>query len=146
MSKADIALERFKKGNCAQAVISAYAADFGLDNDQALQVSVGFGGGMGRLQETCGAVSGAIIALGLSSGFKDGDTRDKINEVYAQVRRLIADFEKEKGTVKCRDLLGCDLLSEEGHKYFVDNNLRENCNGYIRLCCELLDKYFAENK
>jgi len=143
MSKADIALKCFETGNCAQAVTTAYAADLGLDMNKALQVSVGFGGGMGRLQETCGAVSGAIIVLGLSSGFKEGDGRDRINEVYAKVRQLIANFTKEKGTVKCRDLLGCDLLSEEGQKYFKEHNLRENCQGYIRLCCELLDKYLA---
>ena len=146
MSKAEIALERFENGNCAQAVISAYAADFGVDKDRALQVSVGFGGGMGRLQETCGAVSGAIMVLGLASSFKDGDGRDKINEVYAQVRRLAADFTKEKGTINCRELLGCDLSSEEGHVFFKEHNLRSNCKAYIRLCCELLDKYFAENK
>ena len=130
--------------NCAQSVAAAFAGDFGLDADKALQVGVGFGGGMGRLQETCGAVSGAIMVLGLASGFKEGDGRDKINKVYANVRRLIEDFAREKGTVKCRDLLHCDLLSEEGQKYFKEHNLRENCLGYIRFASELLEKYLAE--
>ena len=144
MSKAETASKLFDSYNCAQSVLTAYAEDFGLDKDKALSLSVGFGGGMGRLQETCGAVSGAIAVLGLSSCFKEGDGRDKINIVYANVRRLVEDFSREKGTVRCRDLLGCDLKSEEGHKYFVEHNLRENCRDYIRCACKLLDKYLAE--
>lgn len=146
MSKADAALKSFESYNCAQSVISAYAEDFGMNLNQALQAAVGFGGGMGRVQDVCGAVTGAIIALGLSSGFTETDGREKINEVYAKVRRLINDFTEQKGTVKCRELLGCDLSTEEGHKHFADNRLRDTkCCSYIRLACELLDKYFSED-
>ena len=141
MSKAEIAINAFEKYNCAQAVLSAYAAAYKLEKDKALQVAVGFGGGIGRLQETCGAVTGAVIALGLSSDFKEEEGRPRINEVYAKVRSLIGEFSAQYGTVKCRDLLGgCDLLSEEGQKYFRENNLREKCREYVRLCCDLLDK------
>ena len=142
MSKVDTALNLFKDYNCAQSVATAYAGDYGLDKDRALQVSVGFGGGMGRVQDVCGAISGAIIALGLASAFKEGDGRDKTNAVYAKVHGLIDEFAARKGTIKCRELLGCDLTSEEGHAFFVEHKLREkNCQDYIRLCCELLDKY-----
>ena len=145
MSKTEAALELFTGGyNCAQAVLCAYAADCGLEKNKALQAAVGFGGGMGRLQETCGAVTGAIMVLGLSSGFKEGDGRDKINENYAKVRRLVSDFNAKTGTARCRDLLGCDLSTEEGQKLFKEGNLRDKCKDYIRLCCELLDKYLAE--
>jgi C_GCAxxG_C_C family probable redox protein len=111
--------------------------------DEALQTAIGFGGGMGRLQETCGALTGAVIALGLSSGFKEGDGRDKINASYKNVRDLISGFTERKRAFKCRDLLGCDLNSEEGQKYFKENHLRENCKEYIRLVCELLDASLA---
>ena len=144
MSKADEAVKFFSSYNCAQSVLCAYASDCGLETDKALQAAVGFGGGMGKLQETCGAVSGAIIALGLSSGFKEGDSRDKISANYEKVRQLITDFSARKGTVRCRDLLGCDLSTEEGQKVFKEGNLRDKCKDYIRLCCELLDKYLAE--
>jgi len=140
MSKAEKALDFFNDYNCAQSVLTAYAADCGLDTDKALRTAVGFGGGLGRLGETCGAVSGAIMVLGLSSGFKEGDGRDKINESYALVRRLVNDFSAREGTAKCRELLGCDLSTEEGQKAFKENNLRDRCKGYIRLCCELLEK------
>ena len=144
MNKAETAIELFETYNCAQSVLAAYAADYDLEKDRALQVAVGFGGGMGRVQDVCGAISGAIIILGLSSEFKEGDGRPKINEVYAKVHNLIDEFAKEKGTIKCRDLLGCDLTSEEGQKYFKENNLRESCWEYVRICCGLLDKYLAE--
>ena len=147
MSKAENALKLFESYNCAQSVLAAYAKDFGLEKEKALSIAAGFGGGMGRLQETCGAVSGAIAVLGLASDYKEADGRDKINTVYAQVRRLAEDFKREHGTVKCRDLLSCELLSEEGHKYFNEHNLRKtNCGEYIRLCCGLLDKYLAKEK
>ena len=144
MSKAETALEFFGGYNCAQSVLCAYADECGLEKDKALQAAVGFGGGMGKLQETCGAVTGAILVLGLSSGFKEGDGRDKINESYVKVRRLVRGFSAREETVRCRDLLGCDLATEEGQKLFKEGNLRDKCKDYIRLCCELLDKYLAE--
>ena len=146
MSKAETAVKFFDNYNCAQSVLAAYAADYDLEKDKALQIAVGFGAGMGRLQKTCGAISGAIAVLGLSSGFKEEDRRDKINVVYAKVRRFVEEFTGEKGTVKCLDLLGgCDLSSEEGQKYFKEHNLKDKCREYVRLCCELLDKYLAES-
>ena len=145
MSKAETALEFFNTYNCAQSVLSAYAAGCGLEKDKALQAAIGFGGGMGRLQETCGAVTGAIMVLGLFSGFREGDGRNKINESYAKVRRLVNDFSARESTVRCRDLLGCDLSTEEGQKVFKENNLKDRCRNYIRLSCELLDEYLEES-
>ena len=143
MSKADDAAKIFETNNCAQSVLGAYAGDFGLSKDTALSVAVGFGAGMGRLQKTCGAVSGALMALGLASRFKEGDSRDKINNVYAKVRSFTEDFKKEYGTENCCDLLGCNLLTQEGHKYFEDNKLRDKCREYVMFCCDLLDKYIS---
>ena len=145
MSKADIAIENFIGYNCAQSVLAAYASGYDLEKDKALSIAAGFGAGMGRVQEVCGAVSGAIMTLGLSSGFKETDGREKINAVYAKVHRFMDEFAAKEGSVKCRDLLeGCDLASEEGQKIFKDKNLKENCRRYVRLCCELLDKYLAD--
>ena len=142
VSRADTAAQYFDQSrNCAQAVLASYAGDFGMDKNQALSISVGFGAGMGRVQEVCGAVSGAIMVLGLRSGFKEEDGRGKINDAYAQVRSFIEEFTKQKGTIKCRELLsGCDLSTEEGQKIFKQNNLRGNCREYVRLACELLEK------
>ena len=144
MSKADAAVKFHEHYNCAMSVIAAYAADYGLELDKALAVSVGFGAGMGRVQETCGAVTGAIMVLGLASRFKEGDDRSKINAVYPKVHRFIDEFKKEMGSAKCRDLLKCDLSTEEGQKIFKEKNLREDSLKYVRPSCEMLDKYLAE--
>ena len=141
MSKAEIAKENFSSYNCAQSVLAAYAPDFGLDKETALSLAVGFGAGIGRLQETCGAVTGAVMAIGLSSRFKESDGRPKINEVYDKVHRFIDELTAEMKTVNCRELLKCDLSSEEGQKFFREYNLRDKCHGYVKLCCDLLDKY-----
>ena len=146
MSKADIAVKNFESYNCAQSTLAAYAPDFNLDKETALQMAVGFGGGIGRLQDVCGAVSAAVMVLGLASGFKEEDGRPKINEVYETTRRFIDDFINKNGTIKCRDLLNCDLSSEEGQKIFKEQNLKENCRAYVRHCCELLDKYNSNGR
>jgi C_GCAxxG_C_C family probable redox protein len=140
MSKAETAVQIFDGGcNCAQAVFGAYAGDFGVEKNLALSLAVGFGGGMGRTQDVCGAVSGAIMALGMRTGFKEGEGRERINAAYAQVRHFIEEFTKQTGTIKCRELLsGCSLSSDEGKKFFKEHKLRDNCRGFIRLACELL--------
>ena len=144
MNKAEKAIEYFDLYNCAQAVLSAYAADYDLEKDKALQVAVGFGGGLGGHQDVCGAISGAISVLGLHSGFKEEDRREKIRKVYAEVYRYINEFTEREGTIKCRELLNCDLNSDEGKAFYREHNLKDQCRGYVRLCCELLDKYLAE--
>ena len=141
MNHAETALNNFECYNCAQSVLAAYAENFKLEKEKALQLAVCFGAGMGRLQETCGAVTGALMVLGLKNGFKEEDRRPKINEAYDRVRRFADDFTKAKGTIKCRDLLGCDLSTEEGQAFFKEHNLRSNCKEYIKICCELLDKH-----
>ena len=141
MSKTETALGLFDSYNCSQSVLAAYAADYDLDKEKALQIAAGFGAGMGRLQEVCGAITGSTMVLGLDSQFKESDTREKNNTVYAKVRSLVKDFTEKKGTIKCRELLGCDLTTEEGQAFFKEHNLRhKNCGEYIKICCELLDK------
>ena len=142
MIKAETAIENFNNYNCAQSVLLAYSGDFGLEKDRALQIAVGFGGGLGRIQDVCGAISGAIIVLGLASEFREEDGRPKINEVYEKVRQFIKEFDSKYGTIKCLELLnGCNLSSEEGQKIFKENNLKEKCREYVRFCCDLLDKH-----
>ena len=141
MSKAEAAVKLFEDFNCAQSVLSAHAGDYNLEKEKALQISAGFGAGMGRVQEVCGAVSGSLMVLGLASGFKEEDRRDKTNEVYAKVRSFINDFIQKEKTIICRELLGCNLSTEEGQTFFREHNLRSNCREYIRLCCELLEKH-----
>ena len=84
--------------NCAQSVFGAFAEDFGLSDDLAAKVSCGLGGGVGRMREVCGAVSGASLVLGLKFG------PDKA-AVYPHVQALCAKFKAEVGSIVCRELL-----------------------------------------
>ena len=99
MEKSDKAVELFKTGACcSQAVFCAFAEAFGMDPDTAMKVSAGLGGGVGRMREVCGAVTGATLALGLKYG------PDKA-AVYPHVQELCARFKAECGSIVCRELL-----------------------------------------
>lgn len=99
MDKSEKAVELFKTGLCcSQAVFCAFAEDFGMDAETARKVSAGLGGGVGRLREVCGAVTGATLVLGLRYG------PDKA-AVYPRVQALCARFGEACGSIVCRDLL-----------------------------------------
>ena len=112
MDRVTKAEELFKSGyNCSQSVIGAVCEDLGYDFDTAVKVAEGFGGGMGRMRLTCGAVSGMVMAVGmlLSSGKADNDTRAV---VYAKVKDLADKFKAENGTITCSELLGLEQSKE----------------------------------
>ena len=138
-AKSSIALSKFKEGyNCAQSVVYAYADEMGVDENTALSLSVGFGGGMGRKQDVCGAVSGAVMVLGAACSKENGNN-NRLS--YKSVQRLIDEFIQEKGSIKCRDLLlGCNLSTDEGQVLFKEKNLRSHCDGCIELACNILKK------
>ena len=97
--------------NCAQAVFCAYADTVGVDERTAHQLSAGFGGGIGRLRDTCGALSGLVLLAGFATG-DDGENPDVRAQTYALVQRLAARFEDACGSRVCATLLG---LSNDGH-------------------------------
>ena len=97
MEKVEIALEKFNQGyNCAQSVIYAYSEKLNLPKDLILKVSNGFGGGMGRTQEVCGAISGGIMVLSLLYGRGENDDKTKQDYNYTKVRELISKFQNFK--------------------------------------------------
>lgn len=107
------ALRLFGEGhNCAQAVLAAYADLIGLDEHQAGLISAGFGGGMGRLRDNCGAFSSAVMLCGMMAG-EDGDQPDKRVDVYRRVQAIHRAFVERWGTVNCADLLGKPRVPEE---------------------------------
>lgn len=118
------AIRTFRSGlNCAQAVITAYAEEMKFDNNMALSVSVGFGGGMGRLQETCGAVTGSFMVLGIFNCKKLTDNKDRKEVTYSMIQKFSQEFKQINGTTDCLELLKCDLKTEEGNRYAKENNL-----------------------
>ncbi len=120
------AVELHRKGySCSQSVLCVFAADFNLDEKTAYKIACGFGAGMGKLQLTCGAVSGAIMVLGLKyAESSEGETYDQIKtRVYEKVRHLVDEFKKIHNTLDCIKLLGLDLNDKAQHKEYKDRNL-----------------------
>lgn len=113
MTKAEKARELFLQGyNCAQATFGAFAEDYGIDLNTAVTLSAGLGGGIGRLREACGAVTGATLAVSLAMGSFDLNNPQAKTRVYEEVRRVVELFEKETGTIVCADMLGVARRTE----------------------------------
>ena len=118
------AIDSFRSGlNCAQAVVSSYSEDLSFDENLTLGISCGFGGGMGRLQETCGAVTGSFMVLGIYNSKKYADNKDRKEETYSMIQNFNEKFKSIHGTLDCKSLLKCDLRTEEGQQYAKENNL-----------------------
>jgi len=137
-TKIEISLEAFNSGyNCAQAVVEAYREETGLDRETAMKVAAGFGGGLGRMAETCGAVSGAAIVLGSSCKEKDPAAVKALT--YEKVKLFIEMFKQCYGSVMCRDILGEDISTGEGRKRANECGLFEKrCNGIVKDSAEIL--------
>lgn len=146
MSYSEIAVNKFKEGfNCAQSVLYCYAEKLNISKDIALRISSGFGAGMGRKQEVCGAISGAILVLNLLYGRGEKDEKQKQDINYSKVRELITRFENIHGTINCKKLLdGCDLLTAVGQEKFKLENLIENCYKYVEDTVKILYEIIEE--
>ncbi len=106
MSREEKARENFLKGyNCAQAVLLAFADLTGIDEDTLARLASPFGGGMGRMREVCGAVSGMFMAEGLLQGYSAPEANGEKKELYARIQALAARFSEECGSIICRELL-----------------------------------------
>jgi len=122
----ETAIYSFNSGyNCAQSVLSAYANFLDFDINQLINISSGFGAGMGRLQETCGAVTGAFMVIGLSNGKKNQDNASLKQESMMLIQTFTEEFKKKNGTINCKALINCDLNTDEGQKYFEEKNIME---------------------
>ena len=142
MNCAERAADYFARGfNCSQSVLAAYAEQFGLTEEQALKVAGGFGGGMGRMAETCGAVTGAIMVIGLKfASTIPGDVQGKEN-AYAAVREFVHRFKGRNVTVLCRELLDCDISTPEGMKRAQQEKLiKKCCPKLIQDAADILDQ------
>jgi len=144
-SKDDRAVEMMAAGaNCAQAVLCAFCDELGLEKGKAFKLATGFGAGMGRKQEVCGAVTGGIMALGLRHGMAEEGDKEAKEATYRLTRELMARFTSEFGSFLCRELLpGCDLSTQAGHDKYKEEGLSEKVcrpavRGAIRIVKELL--------
>jgi C_GCAxxG_C_C family probable redox protein len=126
--------------NCSQAVLSSYSDVLSFDKELALSVSCGFGAGMGRLQGTCGAVTGAYMVLGIYSSKKHKDNGDRKAHSYLMIQAFNKKFIEKHKTTDCEMLLNCDLKTEQGQLYFKNNNLLETvCKSCIKDAVQLIN-------
>lgn len=129
-----------RKFHCSQAVFAAFAEELGLTEEQALKIGACFGSGM-RKGEVCGACTGALMALGLKYGQsseEDIDSRMKTNEV---TDRFMAEFKKENGSYMCKDLLGCDISTEEGLAVALEKKLfTEFCPKMVESAARIVEE------
>lgn len=142
MDRVDEADMIFHSGfNCCQSVFGAYASDFGMSEDEAFKLSCGFGGGMGRTKNTCGAVTGAVMAISMKYGkFRQEDTEAK-DLTYQKVRDFINEFIKENGSDNCYKLIGYDLLNADEKKEFIAKDLHiKICRKAVLSAVEILEK------
>lgn len=101
------AVSFFKEGyNCSQSVVAAYADLYGFTREQALHMAASFGGGIGRMRETCGAACGMFLLAGLERCAVEGSDREGKGANYALVQELAARFKEKTGSIRCADLLG----------------------------------------
>lgn len=107
------AMELFKQGyNCSQSVFGAFCEEFNMDFETALKLSSSFGGGMGRLREVCGAVSGMFMVAGMKYGYSDPKDSSSKTEHYKRIQELAEQFKEKNGSIVCRDLLGLSVQKE----------------------------------
>lgn len=143
------AKELFKSGyNCSQSVVLAYADLFGLDNETAEKIGAGFGGGMGRMREVCGAFSGLVILAGLKEEFRVGDSAQK-KELYKCIQDMAEAFkEQNNGSFVCRDLLGLScqkdspVPSERTQEYYK----KRPCADIIEGAAEIAEKFLLNSE
>jgi C_GCAxxG_C_C family probable redox protein len=149
MDRQEKALSYFdNKFNCSQSVLTVFADELGLTEDESLRVASAFGGGMGRQQFTCGAVTGAAMALGLKFG-KGKDDEDKKKQLtYDKTVRFFDEFTHMNGSTNCRTLLNnLDMRNDNELALIYDQNLfHTNCRKYIADAVKLTEQIINNTK
>lgn len=149
MNRIEKATHNFKNGyNCSQSVVAAYADLFGMSIEDALRVSEGFGGGMGRMRLTCGAVTGMFMLAGLKySNSKNGDLQNR-QKIYQIVQDMNNAFEELNGTTICSELLGIDKTSntvtkpdERTNKYYK----KRPCVNCVEDCAKIVEQFLLND-
>ena len=140
VSDIDRAVSLFSEGfACSQAVLLGFAPRFGLNPDIAARLSAPFGGGMGRMGEVCGAVSGSLMVIGLASGNATAQDKESKDRAYQLVREFAARFRARQGSLLCRELLGCDLSQPGGPELARERKLfTTRCPVLVRDAAEIL--------
>lgn len=147
-SKGDLAKEYFLQGyNCSQAVVLAFSDELNMKEEDIIKISSSFGGGMGRLREVCGTVSGMFIVAGALYGYYNPKDFDSKKEHYERIQDLAEQFKKENGSIVCRELLGLDRQKDEPTPERRTNEYykKRPCPEIVKCAADILERYVKEH-
>ena len=147
MKKSEKAVAYFNNSfNCSQSVLAAFAPELGISEDNSLRVACAFGGGIGRKQLTCGAVTGALMALGLKYGKALNDSEGKKTQTYALTHTFCDEFTSRFGTLNCRELLlGLDMNNPEDNSKIRELGLHDShCARFVKEAVDIIEKLSVE--
>lgn len=142
-SHSEPAMKLFKNEcNCSQAVFGAFCDETGMDFETAMKLSSSFGGGMGRLREVCGAVTGMFMVAGIKYGYSDSTDKQSKDDHYQLIQTLADSFKKECGSIICRELLGLpggadNPISEVRTDQYYQNR---PCEQYVGIAARIMDE------
>ncbi len=140
-SKSLLVDELFSKFNCAQTIFSLFAPDLGIDEKTALKIASGFGSGM-NCAETCGAVTGAYMVIGMKHGHSTPDPDKKVN-TKMMIRQFNEKFKETHGSLICKQLIGFDISTPEGSAAAGKAGVFEtHCPAFIKTSCRILESEF----
>ena len=141
MTEAKEAKERFEEGfSCAPSVLSTYSEQFGLGRELALRIACGLSGGIGRMGRTCGAVTGAVMVIGLKHGQADLADEEPRQKTHELVKEFIDRFTALHGSIECRELIGYDLSNDAEFEAARGDGLRQTkCSGLVYDAARILE-------
>ena len=146
MDHSFIAAELFLEGyNCAQAVAVAFTDVTGMDKKEAAKLAAPFGGGMGRMREVCGAVSGMFMVLGALYGYDNSDADDKKKALYKQVQELAEQFRAENGSIICREILKNPPSDPNPSPRTAEYYAKRPCAKMVMTAARLMDEFIAQH-
>lgn len=149
MDKARQSLDLFRnKFNCSQSVLATFGPEYGLSEGDCLRIGTAFGAGMGRQQHICGAVTGALMVLGLKYGKGLNDPEEKKRYTYQLTKEFFVEFKRLNGSVNCRELLdGLDMNDPDDEKKIVERNYYEiRCEKYVTDSVGILSKIIEQKQ
>ncbi|MFW5755261.1 MAG: C-GCAxxG-C-C family protein [Tangfeifania sp.] len=139
--KSDLVEKQFPRFNCAQTVFSLFAEDLGLDEKTALKISSGFGGGM-ACAETCGAVTGSYMVIGMKHGHDSSDPDAKTKTKQA-IQKFNEKFKQEHDSLICKKLTGYDISTPEGaSEAHLEGVFATKCPVFLKTACNILEDDF----
>ena len=146
MNNVEKAVSLFMNGfRCSQAILSTYGTQFGLKPEIALKLASPFGAGMGSLGNTCGAITGAYMVLGLKFGNTKASEIKKKEKAYEVVKEFVKRFKSRNDTIFCRELLNCDISTPEGRNKAIEEKLFiELCPKFVQDSAEILEEILQQ--